>query len=151
MKRTRWMRAAVSATALIALAGCTPSQIRAWQAWHQKDPEAALAFANQPEVQAQLQQRSQPATRPAPSVGGGTVWDRLAECESGQNWSYNGGSGYDGGLQFLPATWRAYGGQEYAEYAWQASREAQIDIAERVLDDVGWGAWPACSRRLGLR
>ena len=82
---------------------------------------------------------------------GGTVWDRLAQCESGQRWSYNGGSGYDGGLQFLPSTWRAYGGGRYAPYAWQASRAQQIDIAERVLADVGWRAWPTCSRRLGLR
>ena len=79
------------------------------------------------------------------------MWDRLAQCESGGNWSYNGGSGYDGGLQFLPSTWRAYGGQDFADAAWQASREQQIAVAERVLDDVGWGAWPTCSRRLGLR
>ena len=35
--------------------------------------------------------------------------------------------------------------------AHNASREEQIRIAEKVLADVGWGAWPACSRKLGLR
>jgi hypothetical protein len=24
-------------------------------------------------------------------------------------------------------------------------------VAERVLAKQGWGAWPACSRKLGLR
>ena len=90
----------------------------------------------------------QPQCAPAPA---NTVWDRLAWCESGGDWDYNGSSGYDGGLQFLPATWRGYGGREFAEYAWQASREEQIIVAKRVLDDVGWQAWPACSRKLGLR
>jgi resuscitation-promoting factor RpfB len=76
------------------------------------------------------------------------VWDRLAECESGQRWDINTGNGYYGGLQFSPRTWRAYGGSGMAH---NASREEQIRIAKRVLADVGWGAWPACSRKLGLR
>ncbi len=78
------------------------------------------------------------------------VWDRLAQCESGGRWSLNVGL-YDGGLQFHPATWRGFGGERYAQYAWQATREEQIDIAERVKARQGWGAWPACSRKLGLR
>lgn len=81
----------------------------------------------------------------------GSVWDRLAQCESGGRWGYNGPSGYDGGLQFSPSTWRAYGGSQYAAYAWQASRLQQIAVAERVQAGQGWGAWPACSRKLGLR
>ena len=76
------------------------------------------------------------------------VWDRLAECESGQRWDINTGNGYYGGLQFSPGTWRAYGGSGMAH---NASREEQIRIAKKVLADVGWGAWPACSRKLGLR
>jgi hypothetical protein len=76
------------------------------------------------------------------------VWDRLAQCESGGNWSINTGNGYSGGLQFLPSTWRAYGGSGQAHHA---SREAQIRVAERIRADVGYGAWPACSRKLGLR
>jgi hypothetical protein len=95
----------------------------------------------------------------APKLGGnralstydGGVWDRLAQCESTSRWNYNGSSGFDGGLQFLPSTWQAYGGREYAEYAWQATRAEQIDIARRVLAGQGWGAWPHCSRKLGLR
>jgi LysM repeat protein len=79
---------------------------------------------------------------------GGSVWDRLAQCESGGNWSINTGNGYSGGLQFAPGTWRANGGTGSAH---NASRAEQIRVAERVLASQGWGAWPACSSKLGLR
>ena len=77
-------------------------------------------------------------------------WDRLAQCESGGNWQINTGNGYYGGLQFSASTWRAFGGQQYAPTANQATREQQIAIAERTLAQQGWGAWPSCSARLGL-
>lgn len=96
------------------------------------------------------QQASREQERSA-SVSGDTVWDRLAECESGGDWSYNGSSGYDGGLQFLPSTWTNFGGGQFAQYAWGATREQQIIIAEKVLASGGWGQWPSCSAELGLR
>ena len=80
----------------------------------------------------------------------GATWDRLAKCESGGNWHINTGNGYYGGLQFSASTWRAFGGGKYASSAHRASRAEQIAIAEKVLDRQGWGAWPACSRKLGL-
>jgi resuscitation-promoting factor RpfA len=80
-----------------------------------------------------------------------SAWDRLAQCESGGNWSINTGNGYHGGLQFSPRTWSAFGGGQFARYAYQASRAEQIVVAERVLAGQGWGAWPACSSKLGLR
>jgi LysM repeat protein len=86
------------------------------------------------------------ATRSA-SVGG-SVWDRLAQCESGGNWAINTGNGYSGGLQFSAGTWAANGGSGSAQ---NASRAEQIRVAERVLASQGWGAWPACSSQLGLR
>jgi LysM repeat protein len=79
-----------------------------------------------------------------------SVWDRLAQCESRGNWSTHVGT-FDGGLQFHPKTWRAYGGTQYAPSADQATRTQQIAVAERVLAGQGWRAWPACSRKLGLR
>ena len=33
----------------------------------------------------------------------------------------------------------------------EASREEQIAIAKKLQADAGWGAWPACSSKLGLR
>src|SRR3954471_19332327 len=86
----------------------------------------------------------------AAQAASGSTWDRLAQCESGGNWSINTGNGFSGGLQFTPSTWRAYGGTAYASSAYKASRNAQIAVAERVLAGQGWGAWPACSAKLGL-
>ena len=86
---------------------------------------------------------------PAQAASGQT-WDRLAQCESGGNWAINTGNGYYGGLQFSSSTWRAFGGTQYAAQANQASRAQQIATAERTLAAQGWGAWPACSRKLGL-
>lgn len=87
--------------------------------------------------------------RPAPpAVAGGSVWDQLAQCESGGNWAINTGNGYYGGLQFNPGTWAAYGG---AGLPHQASREQQIAIAEKVrAANGGYGAWPGCAAKLGL-
>jgi resuscitation-promoting factor RpfA len=90
------------------------------------------------------------AVAPAAFAASDSTWDRLAECESGGRWDVNTGNGYFGGLQFSPSTWRAFGGGEFAPSAHQASRAQQIVVAERTLAEQGWGAWPACSRRLGL-
>lgn len=87
---------------------------------------------------------------PTASAAPDSDWDRLAQCEAGGNWSINTGNGYHGGLQFSPSTWAAYGGKQYAPYAYQATRSQQIAVAERVLAGQGWGAWPACSAKLGL-
>ena len=88
------------------------------------------------------------ATRSAAAPASGSVWDRLAQCESGGNWGINTGNGYSGGLQFAPGTWAAHGGTGSAH---NASRAEQIRVAERVKASQGWGAWPACSAKLGLR
>lgn len=86
----------------------------------------------------------------APAVQNGAVWDQLAQCEAGGNWSINTGNGYHGGLQFSPSTWNAYGGQEYAPYAYMATREQQIAVATKVQAAQGWGAWPGCTAKLGI-
>jgi len=79
-----------------------------------------------------------------------SVWDRVAACESGGNWSINTGNGYYGGLQFAAGTWRSHGGTAYASRADLASKSAQIAVAERVLASQGPGAWPVCGPRAGL-
>jgi resuscitation-promoting factor RpfA len=76
-------------------------------------------------------------------------WDRVAHCESGNNWAINTGNGYQGGLQFSPGTWRSAGGADFAPAANMASREQQIAVAERVLARQGRGAWPVCGTGLG--
>jgi hypothetical protein len=104
-----------------------------------------------------------------------TVWDELADCESG-NWidggrSFQPGSArwdwaapgsevppwgttlHHGGLQFHPDTWSWLAPQVgvTATHAYSASREDQIKVAEKTLEVQGWGAWPTCARKLGLR
>jgi resuscitation-promoting factor RpfA len=75
-------------------------------------------------------------------------WDRVAHCESGNNWGINTGNGYQGGLQFSPSTWRSAGGADFAPAANMASRDQQIAVAERVLARQGRGAWPVCGTGL---
>jgi uncharacterized protein YabE (DUF348 family) len=86
----------------------------------------------------------EPAPEPAAPVysTGSSVWDAIAQCESGGNWAANTGNGYYGGLQFSLSTWQGYGGTGYPH---TQSREAQIAVAERVrAAEGGYGAWPHC-------
>jgi uncharacterized protein YabE (DUF348 family) len=73
-----------------------------------------------------------------PAVANVGLWDKIAACESGGNWSINTGNGYYGGLQFSLATWRAYGGTGRPD---QQSKAAQIAVAERVRKGSGLGNW----------
>lgn len=90
-------------------------------------------------------------TGAAAPVAGAGVWDQLAQCESGGNWSINTGNGYSGGLQFAPGTWTGNGGGAYAPTAAQATREQQIAVAENIRAKSGFNPWPACADKLGLR
>ncbi|MFF3752924.1 transglycosylase family protein [Streptomyces sp. NPDC002018] len=82
------------------------------------------------------------------SAATASEWDRVAQCESGGNWSINTGNGYYGGLQFSSSTWAAYGGTSYAARADLASKSQQIAVAEKVLAGQGKGAWPTCGVNL---
>ncbi|WP_195909223.1 transglycosylase family protein [Microlunatus sp. Gsoil 973] len=86
--------------------------------------------------------------RKAQSAPANSVWDKLARCESGGRWHINTGNGFYGGLQFTLSTWHAYGGSGMPN---KHSRSEQIAVAQRVQRSQGWGAWPACSSRIGLR
>lgn len=86
-----------------------------------------------------------------PPVSNGATWDALAGCEAGGNWAINTGNGYYGGVQFDQNTWERSGGLRYAARADLATREEQIAIAEITRSRQGWGAWPTCSGRIGVR
>ena len=90
----------------------------------------------------------EPAGSDAPAVPGDSVFDQLAQCESGGNWAANTGNGYYGGVQFSAQTWRAVGGSGLPH---ENSREEQIHRATILQQQSGWGQWPACSAKLGLR
>lgn len=85
----------------------------------------------------------------APAMMNEAMWDKIAQCESGGNWSINTGNGYYGGLQFDIQTWIGSGGGAYAPNASLASKAQQIDIANRVYAQRGlqpWGCgWAASS------
>lgn len=86
-----------------------------------------------------------------PAVSQGDTWDALSRCEAGGNWAINTGNGFYGGVQFDQNTWERNGGLRYAQRADLASREEQIAIAEVTRTRQGWGAWPVCSGRVGVR
>lgn len=86
-----------------------------------------------------------------PPVENGSTWDALAQCEATGNWAINTGNGFFGGVQFDQNTWERQGGLKYAPRADLASREEQIAIASVTQKSQGWGAWPACTSRLGYR
>ncbi|WP_330172538.1 transglycosylase family protein [Streptomyces sp. NBC_01498] len=78
------------------------------------------------------------------------TWEKVAACESTNNWQINTGNGYYGGLQFSQSTWEAFGGRQYAARADLATRDQQIAVAEKVLKGQGPQAWPHCSVKAGL-
>ena len=75
------------------------------------------------------------------NLANAAMWDRIARCESGGNWSINTGNGYYGGLQFSASTWRSVGGTDFAPYANQATRAEQITVANRLYAKRGLQPW----------
>ena len=91
-----------------------------------------------------------PRVVPAADVVTAADWDAVAKHESGGNWKINTGNGYYGGLQFAASTWTGAGGAQYAPTADKATREQQMEVANRVLGSQGWGAWPTTSKKAGV-
>jgi murein DD-endopeptidase MepM/ murein hydrolase activator NlpD len=108
-------------------------------------PTAAPVVASPQAVAAPAPQRV--VTSSAPAIASGSVWDALAQCESGGNWAINTGNGFYGGIQFTLSSWAAVGGSGMPN---QASREEQIMRGQMLQAKQGWGAWPACAAKLGL-
>lgn len=93
-------------------------------------------------------------------------WVRLADCESGDwdadgepqrgsaRWRYgvnfDHGDIFEGGLNFHPDTWESFRDPDMPGHAGRASRWEEMEVAERVLDEQGWNAWPVCSRKVDL-
>ena len=150
---------------LIALTGCTTSEIGAWLDWHAQDSEAAVSFANQPEVQADLAtgEHEQPA---APSGRGGCdgIFDELirqgassgvaqrlayqiAPRESGcspqfvhdrDDWSYSrfGLNGITAGLR---ANWANWCGADVRSDTQNLSTDVRCALA--AYQRMGWSPW----------
>jgi uncharacterized protein YabE (DUF348 family) len=83
------------------------------------------------------------------ALPGDAIWDEIASCESGGDWSINTGNGYYGGLQFNNPTWLSNGGGAYAPRADLATKSEQIAIADRVRSARGYEPWQ-CAGELGI-
>lgn len=85
----------------------------------------------------------------APAAPSGDVWWRLALCESGGNQrAYNPAGPFYSYFQWMLGTWRSVGGQGDPR---DASYEEQVVRAQTLQRRSGWGQWPHCARKLGLR
>jgi Transglycosylase-like domain len=134
------IRKAIPLLAFATLTGCSMNQIGQWSQWNRDDPAAAQTFAKRPEIQAQL---TAPQVKRETSSHS-SVWHRIAQCESGNNWhlrASNRTGTYGGGLMIADYVWRHYGGREFGATADRASQAQQIVIAERIRNDVGLQAW----------
>jgi len=60
-------------------------------------------------------------------------WDKLAQCETAQNWKDRGK--WAGGLGIYVGTWNRFGGREFAKHPSGATREEQIIVANRIAVD----------------
>ena len=77
------------------------------------------------------------------------IWAALARCESGGRPDAVSRSGkYYGAFQFSLPTWHSMGmPNRPIDYPY----EVQLEAAKRLQARSGWGQWPTCSRKLGLR
>ena len=90
--------------------------------------------------------------RPRPSLAGPVtddIWAALSRCEAGGRPDAVSRSGkYFGAFQFSLGTWHNVGmSGSPIDYPY----EVQLDAAKRLQAHSGWGQWPVCSRKLGLR
>jgi len=68
-------------------------------------------------------------------------WEQLAEVSSGGDWKFVSGDGLYGGLAISEQTWKDYDGEDFAPTADKASKEEQIEIAEKMFADGGFTPW----------
>lgn len=103
-----------------------------------------------PEDDARRQQADLRASRASRSADTAEwAWAALASCESGGNPRARSSDGqYYGAFQFSAATWQGLG---YSGLPTSHSYATQLLAAQRLQARSGWGQWPRCSRRLGLR
>jgi Transglycosylase-like domain len=132
---------------------------RSWHEWMSRLQRHSRRAPRPPRILRVAAPKPIPIWHPAPPRVAAPVprkghpnWYGVAQCESGQRWNYNGPSGFDGGLQFLPSTWTAVmrmSGYHFSSYAWQATAAQQIAAAEYLIGPAHanpWTQWPVCWR-----
>ena len=113
---------------------------------------------SQGQAQSQGQGQTQAPSESSGGSGGSTgttgsevgddVWGKLAQCESGGDPTTNTGNGFYGMYQFTLETWQSLGG---TGYPYEADAATQTAMAKKLQAQAGWGQWPGCADKLGLR
>lgn len=104
---------------------------------------------SKPKVSPHKTNTSPKSTNTAPSTG--DIWHALAMCETGGTMnqrivSRNGL--YFSYFQWSLSTFHSIGGQGDPR---DVDYETQKSLAQKLQARSGWGQWPVCSRKLGLR
>lgn len=76
-------------------------------------------------------------------------WRTLAACETGNTFNpsiVSSDGQYHGLFQFLDSTWQAMGGSGSAS---DASVSEQLQRAQALQAQSGWGQWPTCAAGFG--
>ena len=106
----------------------------------------------QGQTQSQAPSESSGGSGGSKSTNGGPVgddvWAKLAQCESGGRPETNTGNGFYGMYQFTLETWQSLGGTGYPH---EADAATQTAMAKKLQAQAGWGQWPGCADKLGLR
>lgn len=116
-------------------------------------PETTIAPTTVPPTTAPVTEPPKPTTTVAPKPkpkdsgpAGDDVWQKLANCEAGGR--NDTGAPYYGYFQFSAQTWKSVGGTGLPS---DHDYETQKALAKKLQERSGWGQWPSCSSKLGLR
>lgn len=157
------LAAAVAPIAVLGVVACAPAhpEVRHIVASDQPRPtgldesiaalgELRSTATTAPPAPAPAPERRAPVVRvsrtAAVSAPRGDVWGALARCESGMR--NDTGAPYYGYFQFSAPTWRSLG---YGGLPHEHDFATQLTAAQRLVQRSGWGQFPACARKLGLR
>lgn len=157
----------LAVVAALALAACGPKTTtlhavapqdipRREPAYSAPDPSRGKHNAIAEAQRAWDRQRHQRASRSRnletrPANPSGDVWHRLAMCESGMRQDAVGEGVHFSYFQWKLATWRSVKADGDPADPRHASYAAQVAAAQRLQARSGWGQWPACSRKIGVR
>ena len=111
-------------------------------------PSTAPPSTAPPSTRSAANPSSVSAEAPPADPSSADSWTKLRKCESGGRYDLNSGNGYYGAYQFSAKTWTKLG---YPGLPNEAQPEVQDEAARKLQAKLGWGQWPACSRRAGLR
>lgn len=125
-----------------------------WRAWPACSKKLGLSgqAAAAPRAPVAPVAKTAPATKPATAAPApsGDVWTNLAQCSSNGNWTSHRGTSVSGGLAIKTATWTLFGGRRFAPQPYQATKDQQLSVGEKIVAAQGWRAWPKCAAQLGL-